>query len=186
MLKSVILCGPSGSGKTTLSKHILTAIHGMRFSISACSRPPRKGETNGVDYHFIDRSTFEQKIESGAFLEYEEVYPGSFYGTLKSEFENAAPDCKALLFDIDVKGGINLKSKLTDSALSVFIAPPSVAVLRQRLKDRNTENPASIAKRIAKMEYELSFQPQFDYVLINDDLSTAEIELAERVKTFLR
>lgn len=185
MVKAVILCGPSGSGKSTLAKYILNKVNRLHFSISACSRLPRKEEQNGIDYYFMEAEDFRQKIHEGAFLEYEEVYPGKFYGTLKSEFEKATLENKVLLFDVDVKGGLSLKKKLGDKSLSIFIAPPSIAVLGKRLKKRKTENLDSIATRIEKAEYELSFQDQFDCVLVNDNLEESYINITNYVQKHL-
>ncbi len=183
--KLIIVSAPSGAGKTTIVRHLLSLPLPLAFSVSATSRAPRTGEVNGRDYYFLSTEAFRQKIEAGEFLEWEEVYPGTYYGTLKSEVERIWNDGKSVVFDVDVVGGLNIKKAYGDKALAIFIQPPSVEVLRQRLRNRSTESEEKIATRIAKAEYELSFAPQFDLVLINNILEVALAEAERVVKNFL-
>lgn len=183
--KLIIVSAPSGAGKTTIVRHLLSLPLPLAFSVSATSRAPRTGEVNGRDYYFLSTEAFRQKIEAGEFLEWEEVYPGTYYGTLKSEVERIWNDGKSVVFDVDVVGGLNIKKAYGDKALAIFIQPPSVEVLRQRLRNRSTESEEKIATRIAKAEYELSFAPQFDLVLINNILEEALTEAERVVKNFL-
>lgn len=180
--KLIIFSAPSGAGKSTIVHHILGCGFNMEFSVSATSRAPRGKEVHGVDYYFLSVEEFRSRIHKNEFLEYEEVYPGSFYGTLKSEVDRITNESKNVVFDIDVLGGINIKKQYEDQALALFIAPPSIEVLHQRLINRGTDTPEMIAKRIGKAEYELSFAPQFDKVIVNDDLEQAKKE-AERIIT---
>ena len=182
MINALVVCGPSGSGKTTLCKHLLRHMPQTQFSVSACSRPPRPGEQQGIDYHFMSVADFQHHISRQAFLEYEEVYPNRFYGTLKSEFHQAIAKGHTLLFDVDVRGGINLKRQLGDTCLSILITPPSMQILEERLKARGTESAESIQQRLEKASYELSFGSQFDYVLVNDDLTAARRALLRYIK----
>ncbi len=158
----------------------------LAFSVSATSRPPRGKEQDGVDYYFLTPDEFRRHIEQDDFLEYEEVYEGRFYGTLKSQVEEKLAAGKNVVFDVDVKGGINIKKYYGDDAMSVFIQPPSVAVLRERLIARNTDEMAQIEQRLAKAEYEMTFSPQFDRILINDDLDVAKQEAVDLIKNFLQ
>ena len=158
----------------------------LAFSVSATSRPPRGKEQDGVDYYFLTPDEFRRHIEQDDFLEYEEVYEGRFYGTLKSQVEEKLAAGKNVVFDVDVKGGINIKKYYGDDAMSVFIQPPSVAVLRERLIARNTDEMAQIEQRLAKAEYEMTFSPQFDRILINDDLEVAKQEAVDLIKNFLQ
>ncbi len=179
--KVIIFSAPSGAGKSTIVGHILGLHPEMEFSVSATSRAPRGQEQNGVEYHFFTPDEFRSLIAEDAFVEYEEVYPGSFYGTLKSEIERIWAKGHIIVFDIDVKGGVNMKRIFGEKALSVLIKAPSVEVLRQRLVARGTDSPEAIERRVAKAESELEFaEGKFDYVLMNDDLQTAFAE-AERV-----
>ncbi len=172
--KLIIISAPSGCGKSTII-HDLTQRGNidMTFSISATNRKPREGEIDGVHYHFLSTSEFHDRIASGDFLEYEEVYPGRFYGTLKSEINRALDTGSNIVLDIDVKGGINVKKLYGDRALSIFIEPPSVEELRRRLENRGTESREVIDERISRAEFELSLAPQFDVVVINDNLEQA-------------
>lgn len=172
--KAVIFSAPSGAGKTTIVRHLLghSALN-LAFSVSATTRPPRGQEADGVDYHFLSESTFKQRIEGGALVEWEEVYPGRFYGTLHSELDRLWAEGKTVLFDVDVVGGANLKKALGDRALAIFIQPPSLQVLRQRLECRGTDAPERIEERMAKAEWELEQSSHFDKVLINDNLDVA-------------
>lgn len=178
--KLLIFSAPSGSGKTTIVKHLLSNFENLAFSVSATSRQPRANEVNGKDYYFLTEKEFRRRIDNDEFLEWEEVYAGIFYGTLKNEVERLRNNGKTVVFDVDVVGGVNIKKYYKDEALAVFIKPPSVEELRIRLKNRLTETDDAIAMRIAKAEQELSFEIQFDVVLINDDLQTA-VEKAERL-----
>ena len=188
MGKLIIFSAPSGSGKSTIINYLLQEHPelNLAFSISATSRAPRGSEQHGVEYFFLSPEDFRQRIEKEEFLEYEEVYPGRFYGTLKSQVEKQSEDGQNVLFDVDVKGGINIKKYYGDRALSVFIQPPSIEVLRQRLEKRGTETPEVIKDRIARAEFELGFAPQFDRVVINDDLDMAKAETLQVISDFLQ
>lgn len=157
----------------------------FEFSVSATNRAPREGETNGVNYHFLTDDEFKSRIAEGDFVEFEEVYPGRFYGTLKSEIERRLASGINIVLDLDVKGGVNVKKMYSDSSLSIFIQPPSIEALRDRLVNRGTETPASLADRIGRAEYELSFAPQFDVTIVNDDLTTAINEAEARILSFI-
>ncbi len=183
--KCVIVSAPSGAGKTTLVKHVLASGLNLEFSVSACSRPMRQGETHGKDYYFLTVNEFRQKIEEQAFIEWEEVYPGSFYGTLKSEIERIWAEGKHVIFDVDVYGGIQLKKIFGDTALAVFIAPPSLEVLKERLTIRSSDSEESIRERLEQAREELSLQNQFDFILINDQLSHAQNQLYQKISSFL-
>ena len=172
--KAVIFSAPSGAGKTTIVRHLLGHSElNLAFSISATTRPPRGAEVDGVDYHFLTEPAFRERIDTGALLEWEEVYPGKFYGTLHAELERLWSEGKTVLFDVDVVGGTNLKKALGDRALAIFIQPPSLEVLRHRLESRGTDAPERIDERMAKAGWELEQSGHFDRVLINDDLDTA-------------
>lgn len=179
-IEAIIFSAPSGSGKSTIVHHLIERFDRLEFSISAASRAPRGDEKDGVDYHFLSVEKFRELIGQGEFLEYEEVYPGSFYGTLKSEVERINAKGHVAIFDIDVKGGVNLKKIFGDKALALFIKAPSVAELKKRLEGRGTDSPESIAKRIAKAEEELTYEPHFDRTIVNDDLEKAFTE-ADRI-----
>jgi guanylate kinase len=183
--KLIIFSAPSGAGKSTIVHHILGCGFNMEFSVSATSRAPRGNEVHGVDYYYLTPDEFRSKIRKNEFLEYEEVYPDSFYGTLRSEVERITGAGKNVIFDIDVLGGINIKKQYEDQALALFIAPPSVETLHQRLINRGTDTPEMIAKRIGKAEFELSFAPQFDKVVVNDDLEVAKQEAEKLIRDFL-
>jgi len=183
--KLIIFSAPSGAGKSTIVHHILTCGFNMEFSVSATSRAPRGNEVYGVDYYYLTPDEFRSKIRKNEFLEYEEVYPDSFYGTLRSEVDRITGEGKNVVFDIDVLGGINIKKQYDDRALALFIAPPSIEVLHQRLTGRGTDTPEMIAKRIGKAEFELSFAPQFDQVVVNDDLEKAKKEAEQLIRQFL-
>lgn len=181
----VIFSAPSGSGKSTIVGHILKLHPEMEFSVSATSRAPRGQEKNGVEYHFFTADEFRKMIGEDRFVEYEEVYAGSFYGTLKSEVQRIWDKGHVIIFDVDVKGGVNLKKYFGGDALSVFIQAPSVEELRRRLVARNTDSPEAIEKRVAKAAEELTYADKFDYVLVNDDLQTAFSEAESVVDSFL-
>lgn len=169
-----IFCAPSGSGKSTMVKHLLT-MHPDLFelSVSCTTRPPRGAEVHGKEYYFISVEEFQKRIENDDFIEYEQVYDGLYYGTLKEEIDRIEAAGRQVLFDVDVKGGINLKKILGDKAVSIFICPPSIPELRRRLERRGDTSPEMIEKRLAKAEEELSYKPYFDRVVVNDDLMHA-------------
>lgn len=178
--KCIIFSAPSGAGKTTIVRHLLGQPLNLEFSVSACSRPQREGEVDGKDYYFLTVDEFKKRIEHNDFVEWEEVYKDHFYGTLKSEIERIWADGKHVIFDVDVIGGLNLKRKFEGNALAVFVNPPSLEVLQERLKSRKTESDERIALRMAKAEKELQTAPQFDLVLNNIDLEAA-LRDAEKV-----
>ncbi|MGL5227802.1 MAG: guanylate kinase [Bacteroidales bacterium] len=182
--KLVIFSAPSGSGKSTIINYLLEQGIPVAFSISATSRSPRGQEEHGKEYYFLTAEEFKTKIANGEFLEYEEVYTDCFYGTLKSEVERIHQAGLNVIFDVDVVGGVNIKKYYGDQALSVFIQPPSVEELKRRLTGRGTDTQETIDKRIAKAEYELSFASQFDVVVVNDDLKTAQEECYRIVTDF--
>lgn len=184
--KLIVFSAPSGSGKTTIVKHLLThpELH-LDFSISATSRYMRDGEENGKDYYFISPEDFQQKISENAFVEFEEVYKDNYYGTLKTELERIWGEGKHVIFDIDVVGGLNIKSQYPDETLAVFVSPPSVEELERRLRFRQTESDEKIAMRIEKAEREISRAPEFDVILENHDLETAKKAAYELVSNFV-
>ncbi len=181
----MIFSAPSGSGKTTVVRHLLKKYNSLGFSISATSRAPRGREQNGREYYFLSSDEFKNYIEQGKFVEYEEVYEGLFYGTMLSEVERIWNEGKVILFDIDVKGGVNLKQLYGDKALSVFIKAPSTEALRERLTKRGTDTPEAIEKRILKAQYELTFENQFDKVIVNDNLVNCLSEAERITESFL-
>lgn len=183
--KVVIFSAPSGSGKSTIVSHILKLHPELEFSVSAASRAPRGEEKNGVAYWFISADEFRRRIADDEFVEYEEVYPGSFYGTLKSEVERIWNKGNAIIFDVDVKGGVNLKKYFGDRAMSVFIQAPSVEVLRQRLVSRATDSPEAIERRVAKAAEEMTYADKFDHIIVNDDLQKAYSDAENLVDKFL-
>lgn len=183
--KVVIFSAPSGSGKSTIVNHILSLHPEMEFSVSATSRPPRGSEKNGVEYWFLEAEEFRRRIAEDAFVEYEQVYADRYYGTLKSEVRRIWDAGHVIIFDVDVKGGVNLKKYFGDAALSVFIKAPSVEVLRQRLIGRGTDSAEAIAERVAKAEEEMTYEDRFDYVLVNDDLAEAYADAEKVVDDFL-
>jgi len=184
--KVIIVSAPSGAGKTTIVKHLLSLknLH-LEFSISACTRPKREDETDGRDYYFMTVDEFRSKIEDNLFLEWEEVYKGSYYGTLKSEVERIWKNGNPILFDVDVEGAVNLKQYFGEKALSVFIMPPSIEELQRRLEKRGMDSPEKIRKRINKAGYEIKFVSKFDRTIINDDLNKALQEAEEMAFEFL-
>ncbi|MCR5242745.1 MAG: guanylate kinase [Prevotella sp.] len=185
--KMIIVSAPSGSGKSTIVNWLMKEHPELNlyFSISCTSREPRGTEQNGVEYFFLTEEEFRNKIANDEFLEYEEVYAGRFYGTLKQQVERQLEAGQNVVFDVDVKGGVNIKKFYGDRALSLFIQPPSVEELRRRLEGRGTDTPEAIENRLAKAEYELTFAPQFDQVVVNDDLDTAEQEALHLLQDFL-
>lgn len=183
--KVLIFSAPSGSGKSTIVNHILSLHPEVEFSVSATSRAPRGSEVHGVEYYFLSEDEFREKIARNEFVEYEEVYAGSFYGTLKEEVKRIWAKDHVIIFDVDVKGGVNLKKYFGAKALSVFIQAPSIEELRRRLEKRGTDSPEAIDRRVAKAEEEMTYAPLFDRVLVNDDLETAFKEAEEMVDKFL-
>ena len=184
--KVIIFSAPSGSGKSTIVSHILKLHPEMEFSVSATSRAPRGQERNGIEYHFFSADEFRKMIAEDKFVEYEEVYAGSFYGTLKSEVQRIWDKGHVIIFDVDVKGGVNLKKYFGNKALSVFIQAPSVEELRKRLVARGTDSAEAIAKRVAKASEEMTYADKFDYILVNDDLQKAYAEAEKVVDDFLQ
>ena len=184
--KVIIFSAPSGSGKSTIVSHILKLHPEMEFSVSATSRAPRGQERNGIEYHFFTADEFRKMIAEDKFVEYEEVYAGSFYGTLKSEVQRIWDKGHVIIFDVDVKGGVNLKKYFGDKALSVFIQAPSVEELRKRLVARGTDSAEAIANRVAKASEEMTYADKFDYILVNDDLQKAYAEAEKVVDDFLQ
>ncbi|MDG1761804.1 MAG: guanylate kinase [Flavobacteriaceae bacterium] len=183
--KLIVFSAPSGSGKTTLVQHLLSQSLPLGFSISATSRAPRGKEQNGIDYHFMTPKEFQEKIQQDAFLEYEEVYQGLYYGTLLSELNRLWNQEKHILFDIDVIGGLNIKKKYPNNTLAIFVQPPSIKILEERLKKRATDSEETIQKRIQKAQMEIEYAPKFDTVLINKDLKTAKKEVVQVVRNFI-
>ena len=184
--KLIIFSAPSGSGKTTLVHYLLGKPElNLAFSVSATSREKRPNEIHGKDYYFLSPENFKEKIKNNEFLEWEEVYKNNYYGTLKSEVDRLLEEGKNVIFDIDVKGGLNLKKQYADNSLAIFVQPPSVNELRKRLKKRQTETPEKIAMRIAKANKEMQYSKDFDVILINDELSKAQEEAYRLVKNFI-
>ncbi len=185
--KCVIFSAPSGSGKSTIVNYLMDRHPELclAFSVSATSRPPRGEERDGVEYFFLSPGEFRQRIERGELLEYEEVYPGRFYGTLRSQVERQLVAGQNVVLDVDVKGGLNIKRQYGDEALSIFIQPPSVEELRRRLIRRATDDAEQIERRLAKAEYEMSFAPRFDHIVVNDDLAKAQAEAVALLTGFL-
>ena len=181
----VILSAPSGAGKSTLAKWLLERFPQLEFSVSATSRSPRGGELHGREYYFISHEAFEEKVKQDAFVEWEEVYPGARYGTLKSELERIWNSGRSAVFDVDVKGGVRLKELFGKEAISIFVQPPSLQVLQERLQKRGTDTPESIQKRLSKAQEEMTYASQYDTIIINDDLEVAKREIEEKVEAFL-
>ena len=185
--KLIIFSAPSGTGKSTIINWLMKEhkeLH-LAFSISCTSRAPRGAEQNGVEYFFISPEEFRMRIEDDEFLEYEEVYTDRYYGTLKSQVERQLEAGQNVVFDVDVKGGVNIKKHYGKRAMSLFIQPPSIEELRRRLEGRGTDAPEVIEQRLAKAEYEMTFAPKFDHIVVNDDLATAEAEALRLVEDFL-
>lgn len=182
-----IFSAPSGSGKTTILKQIFEKFPGLfGFSVSATNRTAREGEIDGKDYYFLSDEEMKEKIKNGDFLEWEQVYEGRFYGTLKSELDRIWSEGKVVVFDVDVKGGINIKNMLKDEAFAIFIMPPSVEELKKRLEGRNTETEDSLQQRLARAEMEISESDKFDIAILNDDLTLAVNEVEERIREQLK
>ena len=176
----LIFSAPSGAGKTTIVHHLLKKFPSLEFSVSATSRTPRGKEQNGKDYYFLSSDEFRRRVDNNEFVEWEEVYPETFYGTLKDEIKRISDKNHIAVFDIDVKGGLNLKQLYGAKALAVFVQPPSLAVLRKRLTARGSDAPEVIERRLAKAEEEMSYAPQFDVILANEDLEKT-LKEAERI-----
>lgn len=185
MGKVIIFSAPSGAGKSTIVSYLLSRNLGLEFSVSATCRPPRGQEQHGREYYFFTQEEFKQRIRNNEFLEWEEVYPGCFYGTLQSEVERIWAAGHTVIFDVDVVGGVNIKKKFGEQALSVFIQAPSVETLRKRLIGRGTDAPEKIEQRVEKAEYEMQFAPQFDTIVVNDKLEEAQAEAERKVREFL-
>ena len=185
--KLIIISAPSGSGKSTIINWLMNEHPelNLAFSVSCTSRSPRGTEQNGVEYFFLTPEAFRQRIANDEFLEYEEVYEGRFYGTLKAQVEQQRTDGQNVVFDVDVKGGCNIKQHYGDEALSLFIQPPSIEALRQRLEGRGTDSSEVIEQRLQRAAFELTFAEKFDRVVINDDLATAEAEAYRIIKSFI-
>lgn len=183
--KLVIFSAPSGAGKSTIVNHLLRSGMNMEFSISATSRAPRGCEKDGKEYYFVSVGDFKERIEKDDFIEYEEVYPDCFYGTLKSEVERITSSGNNVIFDVDVKGGLNIKKQYGERALAVFVAPPSIEALRKRLQNRCTDSEEMIEKRVGKAAFEMTFAPQFDVVILNDNLEKAKSEAEIIIREFL-
>ena len=183
--KVVIFCAPSGSGKTTIVKHLLQVNPHLAFSVSACTRSKRANEEHGKDYYFLSHEEFKTRVDNHEFLEYEEVYGGNFYGTLKSEIDRIWAAGKAVIFDVDVVGGLNIKKYFGDKALAIFVKPPSVEVLEERLRYRSTETEETIRTRVNKAVSELGFENKFEVVLLNEHLETALAKAETLVTDFL-
>jgi guanylate kinase len=184
--KCVIFSAPSGAGKTTIVHHLLDKDLGLEFSVSACSREPRPNEVDGKDYHFLGVEKFKEKIKEGAFVEWEEVYSNNFYGTLYAEIERIWNEGKTVIFDVDVIGGLNLKRKFQEQALAIFVQPPSYTELERRLRSRSTETESKINQRMEKAKKELKFAPEFDHIIVNDELEAAIAEAEQLVREFLK
>jgi guanylate kinase len=184
--KLIIITAPSGAGKTSITKHLMQLYPQLSFSISAATRQPRGIEKNGVDYHFMSAEEFKQKIQHNEFVEWEMVYEGKYYGTLKSELERIWAQNKIPMLDIDVKGAIHVQQQFPDTSLSLFIEPPSVDELKKRLESRGTETPESLAARVNKASFELSFKDEFNEIIVNDDLQKACEKAAAIVNTFIQ
>ena len=183
--KCIVVSAPSGAGKTTIVHSLLEEIEALSFSISACSRSPRKNEENGKDYHFISLKEFKEKIHNKEFIEWEEVYKDSYYGTLKKEVESLWGQGKAVVFDVDVIGGINLKKQMQEECLSVFISPLNIDVLEKRLRKRQTESEEKLVQRISKANEEMKYANKFDVVLVNDVLDEAKKQAKDLVLKYL-
>jgi guanylate kinase len=184
--KIIIIAAPSGAGKTSVTRHLLKALSAqLGFSISCATRSPRNNEKDKADYYFISVEDFQERIKQHDFVEWEMVYEGKYYGTLKSELERIWQQHKTPLLDVDVKGGINVQQQFPKNSLSLFIEPPSIEELERRLKARGTETPASLQARINKASYELSFKNQFDRIIMNDELERACAEAEQAVREFL-
>ena len=185
MGKLIVISAPSGAGKTSIAHFLLQNLETLSFSVSACSRAIRDNETDGVDYHFLAADQFKKEIKENAFLEWEEVYENQYYGTLKSEVERIWNDGKCVIFDVDVMGGLNIKKQYPTECLSIFIMPPSLAVLEERLQSRGSESAESLQKRVIKAKGEIAKSEEFDKIILNDDFEVACMETMEVIQTFI-
>ena len=185
MGKLIVISAPSGAGKTSIVHHLLEQIPALSFSVSACSREKRDNETEGEDYYFLGVEGFKNKIEEDAFLEWEQVYENQYYGTLKSEVESIWEAGKTVIFDVDVVGGLNIKNQYPENCLSIFIMPPSIEVLRERLAGRGSESEESLQKRITKAAAEIARNQEFDKVVLNDDFQLACEEVKQLITKFI-
>ena len=184
--KLIIISAPSGCGKSTIIGDIMDRGElDLQFSVSATNRKPREGEVDGVNYHFLTAEQFKDLIADGAFVEYEQVYPGRFYGTLRSEIEKRVAEGHNVILDIDVRGGVNVKKQFGEKAISIFIEPPTVEELRNRLVKRGSESAEAIEERVGRAEYELSFRPDYDCVVTNDELPLAVADVEAAIKGFI-
>lgn len=183
--KLIVFSAPSGAGKTTLVKHALETLKNIQFSISCTTREKREGEVDGKDYYYITAEEFKGKIANDEFVEYEEVYTNNFYGTLKSEVERITESGQSVIFDIDVVGALNIKRIYGEECITVFVNPPSLETLKERLISRNTESEDKLKQRIDKAGIEMETAPKFDYILLNDDLETAKKETLEVISNFI-
>ena len=183
--KAILFSAPSGSGKTTIIREILKRFDCFEFSISATSRPARQGEQNGVDYYFLTPEEFDKRVAEGQFLEWEEVYAGACYGTLKSEIDRIWDNGHVIIFDVDVNGGMNIKKYFGSEALALFVMPPSIEVLEMRLRTRGTETEEAISKRLARSAAELKMADKFDVTILNDDLNRAVDETQRVINNYL-
>lgn len=185
--KCIVLTAPSGAGKTTIKQHLLDTYPDiLSFSVSATTRQPRSHEKNGIDYYFLSPEDFKKKISEGDLLEYEEVYENQFYGTLKSEIDRIWQENRCVIFDIDVKGAQNIKQTYQDDCLAIFIKPPSLNILIERLKNRNTESPENLRKRIDRVKEEMTYENRFDTIIVNDDMQVAFKEAEAWVERYLK
>ncbi len=183
--KMIIISAPSGAGKTTLVKYLLSVRNDLEFSISACSRAKRDDELDGRDYYFMTKEEFRKKIDNNEFIEWEEVYPGSYYGTLRTEVYRIWNKGNHVIFDVDVVGGLNIKKQFAEKILAVFIQPPSIEVLETRVRKRQSDSEDKIRERINKAEWEMKFANEFDRIVVNNEISVAKIELLSLVNEFL-
>lgn len=183
--KLIVVSAPSGAGKTSIVKYLLEQNPELSFSISATTRAKREMETDGKDYYFISVEEFQKRLAEECFLEWQEVYKGQYYGSLKSEVDRLGAEGKVVIFDVDVLGGLNIKKFYQDKALSIFIQAPSMESLKSRLQNRGTETPESLQKRVEKAEYEMSFAPQFDKIVVNDNLEEARQYANQLIRDFL-
>ncbi|NLN95924.1 MAG: guanylate kinase [Bacteroidales bacterium] len=183
--RMIIISAPSGAGKTTLVKHLLSVRNDLEFSISACSRAKRDGELDGRDYYFMKKEEFRKKIDNNEFIEWEEVYPGSYYGTLRTEVYRIWNKGNHVIFDVDVVGGLNIKKQFAEKNLAVFIQPPSIEVLETRIRKRQSDSEDKIRERVNKAKWEMTFANKFDRIVVNNEISVAKIELLNLVNEFL-
>ncbi|MCE5332755.1 MAG: guanylate kinase [Bacteroidales bacterium] len=184
--KLIIFSAPSGAGKSTLVHHLLKENLQLEFSVSATSRKPRGTEQHGVDYYYLSPAEFRERIANNEFIEYEEVYPDLLYGTLRSEIDRISAKGNNIIFDVDVVGGLNIKKQFGERALAVFIAPPDIDELLNRLKSRGTDTPEMIAKRVDKAEFEMTFASRFDVIIVNDNLEKAKREAETTIREFIK